>query len=347
METNEMYAKVGMASRYKLLPLTVEVLETMKNGEKLRIKAAGRELAVTCDSKTFQLRQKNHSNTQLLMSRDHAGRGLVAMAGFSSELELKLSVGSIDLSEIPFYDGDLLKLMSQSHMSVEELLQKSVISESEFYTKWIELNGSEVDRKAVILSQNYVTEVLGVVINTVIACKMDPAQPIAIGEIYKLIDNDDNTITIEVIHTILVKFSQNARYTDIEFTLDLIKISTWYGVHSLKLFAQSLNISIDEFLIKWRSTLPSALSTSLDISYLKGHYYSPYPDQIRYINKNTLPSDPQSRFKNLFLLQQNWLIDDIIPFITDLNTKNFKPSAFIMKYARVKKQGSTTCVSAR
>ncbi|ODV96300.1 hypothetical protein PACTADRAFT_49665 [Pachysolen tannophilus NRRL Y-2460] len=360
MKTMETYSYLVPDASYKLIELSPELLEVIKLQKSgISIKASSHDsldLVLTTDTKTFQLREKKHSNTQLLIKEKN--EKIIGFSSFGSALELNKTIGRINYSNVPIYNGNLSKfkerlLKNQSiSISVDELILQSPISRGEFDNHWIELNGSEIENIAVILSSNFITEILTLLINIIIANDLN-FNNLNLYKIFQIIEieieNEIENITIDILETVLKKFSKNLQNP---FKIDFLKISKWYGIEMLKLYSTN-SIEIDEFCLNWKSSIPSSLtsieSISIDLNMLKGYYYkiTGSTNKIKYLNKHSLPMDNTSRFKALFQLNKYWDLDEFEPFIIDLNEKNLKITSFIMKYARVQKQGNKTIISSR
>ena len=75
---------------------------------------------------------------------------------------------------------------------------------------------------------------------------------------------------------------------------------------------------ISEFLLNWKTSLPSFYNPPLDISQLAGYYCSPIENKILYVDPESLSENLSQRFKELFELDKSWNYDEFIPFIKSL-----------------------------
>ncbi|ODQ78880.1 hypothetical protein BABINDRAFT_162550 [Babjeviella inositovora NRRL Y-12698] len=357
----DIYTRLRPSRQYKLLELTPEVLTILEAGtEELSIKASGKdsEIVLCSSDATFQIRQKNHTNTLLLMNhtQDGADERLVGFSSLSSELELTKVKGKIDLiSKIPVYANfgdDLSRIESCGFLdiTVDELVCRSPVSTSEFRTLWFDkYNGCEIEGKAVLLSRGFITQALNFVLTALLASELDMAR-LSVRDTLQAVEDTD--YTHELVRTVLWKFSLFPTVNEQgeeQFSLDKAKVSKWYGVNALREHAQRL-ISPDEFLIAWKSAFPPFFDCPIDLQMLAGYYVRPLVDKIQYINLDTVvlvEKDPIKRFKMLFKLQSTWDMPDILPFIEDLNVRNLKIDNFIMKYAKKKRVGKKFVVTGR
>ena len=154
-----------------------------------------------------------------------------------------------------------------------------------------------------------------------------------------------NPFSEEVVSTILNKFCSKLENGTFKLRRDIV--SQWYGIEALKKFASRAMVPQEEFMIKWKSLFPPYFNCDLEFSALRGHYFRPLGSGIQYFSKDTLPDDPKDRFSYLFKLQSTWELEELAPFVEQLNTKGIKIENFVMKYARRKRQGKRVLVSAR
>ncbi|CUS21032.1 LAQU0S02e04258g1_1 [Lachancea quebecensis] len=375
MPASALYSKLHTDSEYKLLQLDSTLLKALENEGKLAFKAAKESDSVVLCSKsnTWTLKQKNHSNTVLVMRefvpdeipkienwssldvREPSGFSL----GFtkqSYELEPRLTTGEINYGTLPIYSGEAHKvsgasgLPSATCLSLEDLRKCSPCSDEEFAQKWPALGGCVVNGVACILSREFVSRALHI---TLMSCMAESLsfEDLDESQAFAAVNKDMgeagefNPFSKEVISTILGKFCSRSPLG--KFKLQKETISQWYGIEALKKFASRVSIPQDEFMIKWKSLFPPYFSCDLDFRALRGYYYRPLGSCIQYFSKETLPDDPKERFSYLFKLQSTWDLDEIAPFIDQLNTKGIKIESFVMKYARRKRQGKRITVSAR
>lgn len=267
-------------------------------------------------------------------------------------------------------------------ISVHDLKISSAISDTEFNEMFALLKGTEINEIACILSDQIVTYCLNFIIltlqsrdykemmnkNNIFLKENDNQSSQDLDEDEQIYQNIDSTvldsITIksnpdrlnkEILNTILFKFSiidgACHQHSDKQkYTLDSKKIAIWYGIESLKKYAKNASISINEFLIKWKQAFPALYDVPVEFCWLNGHFYRPlgYRDEkVQWMDTKMLSSDIVSRFKELFKLQLMWDINEMEPFIEDLNVKNLKLDKFVLRYARKKMDGKRVVVTSR
>ncbi|EMG47401.1 DCC1 Sister chromatid cohesion protein DCC1 [Candida maltosa Xu316] len=312
---------------YKLLQLPPSILSQLESGDvNLHIKSDIQSLALCTDSKTFKLRQMNHSNTVLLMNQ-HPDNKLIGYQKTSYEYELTEVAGVIDTSKIPVYEGGTSSSFSNS-ITIDQLKENSLCSEIEFQNNWYNLGGCEIDHKAYIMSRKVITELLYLLITKIMSLQL---QSFTIEDILSIITPPYNEyMLISISH----KFGTE---TDDKFILDDAKITHWFGIVEL---AKTNNmITQSEFLLNWKTSLPSFYNPPLDLIQLAGYYCSPMENRIMYVDPNTLSDNLGQRFKELFELDKNWKYEEFIPFIAGFVPGGKKVDSIILKFAKKKKVG--------
>lgn len=370
MRSVNLYTVFETNSNYKLLELTTELLESFKEGD-VYFKAfdSKSELVICSKDKTWIAKQKKHSNLVMVMKNFVSNKvvpedrlltfGLpypqVDYLGYSyqsSEIEARLVKGKINIGMLPIYKG--VSDFSKSNIykiSIQDLMCDSACSEKEFYDKWYKAGGCEIDELACILNDDLITRGLHITLMSILAECLDN-QNLKVERICECIARDivenetSNPYSIEVINTILHKFGTKNE-DDCTFKLDLDLISQWYGICALKKFAFKEPVSVQEFMIKWKSLFPPFFNSDLDLEFLHGEFARPFCNMIQYVPKNTLPTDVKDRFNCLFKIQSTWELKDMIPFVEDLNCRGLTIESFIMKYTRRKKVGKSVVITSR
>ncbi|CCE90732.1 Dcc1p TDEL_0B06030 [Torulaspora delbrueckii] len=372
--SKNLYSKVACDSSYKLVQLTPDLLEALQrhpSESQLEFKALDDEKSdvVICSrDKTWLIKQKNHSNTVMLMREfipeaqlyvdDGSLFGMPRptgdLLGFcrtTYEYETRLTPGRVNLDLIPVYGGELEFPADESKIkcrTLKDLLDNSPSSEMESRLRWNYLGGCEINGFPCILSREFMTNALHVTLMSVLAESLD-FERLHPREAYEAVGKDmekgRNPYVQEVVETVLAKFG--ARNDDQTYKLNKSQVAGWYGLRALQKFASSHSLPLEEFLIKWKSTFPPFAPFDIDIQMLKGWYFQPVKGNIQYVSKDTLPMETKDRFKMLFKLQSQWDLDAFEPFVEELNTKGLKIDTFIMKYARKRRVGKKVVVSSR
>lgn len=340
-----MYANVHQDRHYKLMELTPQLLKLIEeNNEPLTVKASGNdsEIVMCTKDQTFAIRQRNHSNTVMIMTANKEEEHLCGYTTMHSVYEVHKASGSIDITDIPIYDGaDSLKGL-KSTITLEKLKNDSAISEKEFDAVWFSLNGSAYNYTAIILSDDFITRTLHVMLMSIMAAKLN-IDELSLIEVYQSMEEDPE-FTIDIIETVLRKFVKGEREP---FVMNKTKIAQWYGNEALRKHASKKPLTVSDFLFKWKSELPPFFDCPIDLPLLYGHFCAPLPDRVQFVSRSSLPSDVNNRLKVLFKLQSTWELDQLMPFVEEFNVKGVKPENFIMKFAKKKKVGKKIMITPR
>lgn len=371
--TINLYSKLTTNDNYKLIQLVPELLKALEDpAQELTFKALDRdtsEVVLCSNDKTWVVKQKNHSNTVMLM-KEFVPQEVVASEkletfGMSAptmdylcfakqtfELEPRPAKGQVDVSRLPIYHGDEKHFQEEfmPKITLQELFESSPCSKNEFDRIWFSLGGCTVNGFVCILASGFISKSLHITLMSILAENLD-VNNLQLEETHQAVckdmddDEDFNPYSLEVIRTVLEKFCN--KKDGGTYKLEMKQVAKWYGVVALKKFASKELISQDEFMIKWKSLFPPYFSCDIDLNLLKGQFARPLRGKLQYLPPSTLPHDIKDRFKMLFRIQNTWDIEDIKPFIEDLNTRGLKIDNFVMKYARRRKIGKQVLVSSR
>ncbi|ODV64040.1 Dcc1p ASCRUDRAFT_157787 [Ascoidea rubescens DSM 1968] len=354
----DVYACLSMDASIRTVELNRDLIEIIKNkSDSLYLKASNTEgETVLCSSsKTYQLRNKKHSNTVLLSKsqcRVFDSSQLKKLIGFSkltSDFECVPKTNTIDVSNLPIYHDSLTFLSNSgkgqvptNYISLDQLIDNTPLSINEFNLLWAELGGCEINGIACLLSNEVVHKTLTLLITSIIANDLEFNNL----DLMHCVDSVGNATDypINIVRSILMKFCTNdcINSQDDKFKLDETKIARWYGMKALELYAKK-PILIDDFLIKWKSIFPKFYSVPISMKLLHGNFGRPYSNnfqnynKIQFFPKNLLSNKIDERFRQLFKFQNQWAIEEFIPFVIDLNkNQKLKIDKFIMKYAKRK-----------
>ncbi|QLG71389.1 hypothetical protein HG535_0B04310 [Zygotorulaspora mrakii] len=374
-----LYSKLIHDSSYKLVQLAPDLLETLENTSQseIKFKAVNNEKSdvVLCSkNKTWLIKEKHHSNTVMLL-REFVATGqqtldekslfgmpqpindLLAFSRTTSEYETRPAKGLLNIDHLPIYNGDVgfpTEPAKLKFKTLDDVLDNSPASELESFTRWNLLGGCIVNGFPCLLSAEFLSNALHVTLMSVMAESLD-LDSLTIKDTFEAVNKDmsegSNPYTKKVIETVLRKYGTKLDKGEKEdkenWKLDRQEISRWYGIRALRKYATKPSLPMEEFLVKWKSTFPPFSPFNIEMKMLGGWYFQPIARNIQYVSKDTLPTDIKERFKMLFRLQSQWDLENIIPFVDELNTKGLKPDIFVMKYARKKRVGKRYIVSSR
>ena len=377
-----LHSELGLAQSsgtYKLVELNDELLAELRDKEsdsRLQFKSLDKEGShvVLCSSdKTWVVRQKDHSNLSMLMREDvvdtervldpSACFGLpppisdyIGYARTTYEYETIKTEGQLSLDNVPVYNGGpnfQAQEGDKPALTFEDLVNNSPTSRKEALDQWHRLAGCMVAGQACLLSATVLHKALHVTLMSVLAESMD-LDAISLDGAYTAVSKDMdetfNPYSESVVETVLNRFGKvtsEPGQSPKLWSLNRTTLATWYGVFALKKYAAKTSVPVDEFMLQWKSTFPPFLTCDIDTNMLRGHFFHPQAEQLQYISRDTLPGDAKERFRTLFKLQSSWDMQDLEPFIADLNTKHLKIDSFVMKYARRRKVGKNVIVTSR
>ncbi|KAK9387058.1 sister chromatid cohesion protein Dcc1 [Lipomyces mesembrius] len=354
------------APRYRLIQLEpgmLELLESPKEAAHLRLKSAGPDApAFLCGySRTFQLRQISQSNTLLLLSSASSSSSssettdtvpdevtsnpLYATKLSGGYLECIPSTVQIDLSFVPYYHGAELKEAAGSDpdltLSKLDVTARVPVSEFEFQSAWIAAMGVEIDGYVYRLSHDLVLRIVPILMAAIQADGMDFGT-LWLSEVFEAVRKDEDE-PAAVIEAILMRFSTSRSEP---YCLDTAQLTRWLGIEMLSEHAFR-EIKLEDFMEKWELSLPPVLDLTCDLSMLIGLYVQPTPKTIKYLPSSRLPVDPASRFERLFASKSSWLLEEILPFLNDIEKDKVKINALLMKFAKKKVVKGKTYIGKR
>ncbi|EDO18635.1 hypothetical protein Kpol_1048p66 [Vanderwaltozyma polyspora DSM 70294] len=369
-----LHSKLELDGSYKLIQLTPDLMETLKDdslSSTMRFKSldkAKADVVLCSEDKTWIIREKSHSNTVMLMhefaSEGNPVNNIVIngvpdptsdFLGFSKttfEYETRPANGQLNLDLVPIYNGEMNFTVDSTKLftTKQELLDNSPCSIKEYRKNWAKVGGSVINGQICILSAEFLAKSLHVTLMSIMAESLD-LDILSLDKVFDAVekgfDEDFNPYTKEVIKTVIRKFGISNESNDNDkstYKLNMLPIAKWYGIRALKKYVSKTSMSQDEFLTNWKSLFPPFFPCDIDINMLRGWFYKPTGSNIQYISKETMPMDIKDRFKMLFKLQSQWELEDIRPFIEELNVKGLKIDNFIMKYARRKKIGNSKII---
>ncbi|AQZ15393.1 DCC1 (YCL016C) [Zygosaccharomyces parabailii] len=370
MSTN-LYSQLPTDSSYKLLQLSPELLEVLTcPTSTLKFKAAdssNSDVVLCSKEKTWLLRQRNHSNTVMLMREfvpDEEAKldttfglpqpttSFVGFARTTFEYETRRTKGRINLDAVPIHNGSLRfsQDINVPLKSLHELLAASPSSERECMEQWAQVGGCLFQGRPCILSADFLSKALHVTLMSVMAESLD-LSCMRLEEtceaVNKDMDQESNPYTKDIVRTVLEKYGQRLLDQKDCWKLDQKRVAKWYGIRALRKYASGTSLPSAEFLIKWKSTFPPYAPFDIDLEMLRGWYFRPMGSNLQYLSRDVLPTDVKERFQMLFKLQSQWEMDDIVPFVEELNLKGLKIDVFLMKYARKRRIGKKSIICSR
>lgn len=346
---NESFSRTNSAGNdveptaYKLLQLP-ETLVDVLNLQDLNIKGNNKNLYLTTNDQTFQLKQNFHSNCVLLLEPGKMNQlSYSAYTTQQSELELISIKLPLDTSFVPDYiypseSADSSTCMETIYISKSELISALPISIKEFELQWkgsllLELPDLSIKK----IPPKLESEILDLILVSVVSLNMK----------YTEIDYDSIILKTKALkdedkNMALLANAVLDKYTNENKDLKMKEIAMFYGLKTLKQkcpFSKRNYIEINDFYMYWKESLPSYFNCDLDIDFLIGYFAKDLvTGKVLEIDPKRLPTVIQKRVSYLMDIQRSWDQKHIQPFFEELNEQGIKPENFIMKFARRKRE---------
>lgn len=303
---------------------------------------------------------KNAEATNVTSVQPPQQNWLVGFAKCPYIYELAPVKGNINILEIPILHpsmlNDLKKLSKSTNFAQspnkQQLLKSSCCSKTEFQHLLIEHLICEIHGHCFRVSRSLEVEILFHIITFLISRnQLSEFKLQDLKEVVKLNLNWSSSM----VYTVIKKYSYSAESTNAEAndfeivdtkneiinnaprTLDDAKIVKLFGI--VELGKISTTILTQEFLLNWKTSLPSFYNVPLEITYLLGYYVTIQQGHIQYINPDNLSSDLGTRFKELLNIVKIWPYEEFVSFIEPLVPKERKLDSVIIKYGRKKRLG--------
>ena len=365
------------STNYKLIQLPKSFINELKsssttnekiilkygiNSNKFQLKSSSFNSTpfLTTTNKTFKIRQQNHSNCQMLL------HDFINFKNFENYLIIEnfhnniINYSNINIWEIndlndikdDKFNCITIESLNEVMISFIKIFNQTPISVVEFDNLIINDNVYPSFDKIVKISQNLKIQLINEIILNFNSIDIKGT----ILNIYNKISqkyNIKNHLIIRIITFLIINYTNitddittetpcidqfiNYNIEDKKYILNDNKIIKFIISTILEKIKK---ISIDDLLIELRMNLPINYNTKFDIKdIITGIGYITNSNTVNYINIETLKNlkTPNERFDKLFQLKSNWLIEEIEPFINDINVRNIKIDKFALKYCKVKR----------
>jgi len=345
-----------MGENIKLLEVTPEVANGLEAGDVLTMRGEAGENSVLCsDTKTFEIKEAETSNSLLLVSQlcfpeqisktDTRKLGWKNVTGvFYKYLELveirpKLRKLKEMLSENPYTEDS--KKSGQLGPRMEELLDKVQASEEEIREGLKEFECLELEGMWYILDQDYQMKVLSYILRFFdenswkFDCVEKAETVTALSEL----------VPAQVVSQVFSFYCQPmVGGKEDEFSLDTDKVCRFYGDF---LLAANTGYLLAEFLDMWQKAVPDGITT--DLAQLAGLVLveDKDPPVIKRFTESSLPLTITDRLTVLFSARERWTVEEISPFVSTLTTTKLNVNALLTKHARALNIGGTKYFCAK
>ena len=348
-----------MREDYKLLELPCSVLDSFQNGESIVIRGELQDEAVLCTEKeTFDLKLADTSNTLLLTPntllpktpefecseriRENEICGCISVYYELRHRQPKLQKLRKLLEETAYKGKGFEKKMKDSFVrfTLEDLQENVQASENELKEGLKKLQALEIDGYWRILETEYAEKVVVAILNLLDGNSWSYDR-VPIKETCDLLEELEPRFVIahclqcygEVVSMEMEQDSEETYYK-----LSEAKICTFYAEFLLR---PAGRFNYHEFMEAWRQSVPEGMH--VDETHLQGIALSDMttsPPVIWHFPKENLPSDTAMRFNKLFKTRAKWTLEDIEPFLADLESPGQSLKALLLKYARCSTDGA-------
>ncbi|XP_045159558.1 sister chromatid cohesion protein DCC1-like [Mercenaria mercenaria] len=344
----------------KLLELDKTVVQALENGKKVVIRGDKEDSAVLCtDEHTYDIKEGEVSNAMLLLTDLTLGNDLEA-AGDPQVEYREVNTVIHTFYELRPCKPRLAKLrtMLQENQYSGQACEEDEDHQGKKYTfnEILDLvQGSETEiLKALDKMQALVIDGFWRVLDFDFLVQV-------MTHLLQLCDENDWTqsgIPIEecvfvlqelfprnVIGHVLKNFSkkispktdddddENRMQIDIDYyRLDEDKVCRFFAEQILK---HARKFNLNQFLSTWEKSVPEGMKTNL--FQLEGMALidrESTPEVISYLSVDNLPEDIAERFDALFRTKDKWRLEEITPYIKDLETDKMNITAMLTKFAR-------------
>jgi len=340
------YSDTWMKEEYKLLELTDELANLVKEGDILTIRGEGEDEAVLCtQNKTFDLKAADTSNALLLLPHIQTPKthdfqcdkhlvDLPVYSSFNSYFEVKLSRAR--LGRLKFilkehcFSGESLE--GSQKLTTDDLLDAVQASKEELMEGLKQLGAIYLDNQWLLLEINYQEKAFSQIL-ALMEEKCWSWKEIPLPETVEMLNELYPEFVLEhCLKTYGVETDTEKRF----FSLSEDQVCTYYAEYILRPALGKFNFH--EFMTAWKESVPDGMTTSL--GHLKGVALvdmKNHPPVIWHFSEHDLPDSPAERFTMLFKTRPRWKEEDITPYLVNVLGPNQKLSSLFLKYARSSK----------
>ncbi|KTW26645.1 hypothetical protein T552_02654 [Pneumocystis carinii B80] len=332
-----------LSDRIMLMEVPEDICEFLSGQKRgyLTLKSSydGNNTVLCTSSKTYLLRNVTQTNSLLLFQRENEGFSLLKDA--KSYLEIVSMPIRIDLEHLSYiYDGYNLDVPDNTQVyTLCQVKRRTPASDEEIENAFIYFMCLFINGYLRRLSFDYAFHIL----QLILAYAQEEDIPLDSLKFDSLMSNIGSDEREDVVKLVLRRFSKTKTEP---YAIDGHSIAQWIGIHLLSKH-KSTPISYNEFIEKWRSTIPEPFSALTELSLLEGQYLLIEPSMIQYFPEDILPMDPAMRFRELFLVRPKWNLSDILPYIRGLATDETKVDSLLRKFTRKQTLNQQTIVIAR
>eukprot|EP00794_Sanderia_malayensis_P004537 gene4537-5134_t len=307
-------------SEFKLLELSNDVLESLKENESVVIRGDESEEAVLCtETETFEVKAADTSNLLTLIPDLKTPK--------SADFESELDIHKINIVQNLFSYFELKKIRPRLQ-KLKYLLEKTKYAGPENEEQHLGQTLMLEDLQELVQASNEeikenltnigAFEIKGYWRLLDIAYKEK-----AFAQILKLLDEESWKYWEIPLHTTCDILE--------ELYPSICSASDWFNVD----VESRRSFNHHEFFEAWRQSVPDGMTTkSEQLQGLALEDTDSHPAVIWHFPASNLPEDPQERFNTLFKVRSKWTRQEIEPYIRDLCGPKESMNALLLKFAR-------------
>ncbi|XP_022899835.1 sister chromatid cohesion protein DCC1 [Onthophagus taurus] len=332
----------------KFLQLDKHLMECLKEGQLLYVKGNHDDSAVICTkSRTYNVIETETSNSLLL------AQNLKFQKDFDDEKDKKISTTKIygifnsylevlpgkphlknlgTLLESTAYRGpEYESLIRDKKYTFQELLDTVQISEDELKEALKNMHCITIENMIRLLDFQYHFRVLSLMLNFIEenSWELDRVD-------YEETRNElNNLIPTEILDSVFDYYAEETQ------CIDGLQLYRYNEYKVCRFFATVLlssagKFNLEEFLTAWGESVPPGMIVNEDM--LHGIAIidrKSIPPVIREFKADVLPDNVIERLKVLFEVKDKWTFEEISPYVENLTSTNFGPSALLAKHTRI------------
>jgi len=327
--------------RLKVMEMSQPLLDTVVKEGSVKIKGGQDEEAVLCtNSKTFQIRFLEYSNTQLLLDPDPANKDSASVIdqtdGYYELKEMRPRILRIgELLSTNVYKGS----ESASGMLFSELEGRVQASTEEIKFELERLGAVEMEGRWYLLDASYKADMTDTILDLIVEHDW-PTDAVPCAECAKAVHAVDENFTAVAAEQCLKDVSTITDEKTETRALDEIKVCRFRARQLLnKALSEgggSISASLEEFIDTWKEKVLPGMEPKAEM--LRGIALMDVAGprtNLRMFSSSELPHDPETRFRKLFSMRPKWTKEDLQPYLSGMIEPGETEDKLLLKFTRV------------
>ncbi|KAI9509500.1 sister chromatid cohesion protein Dcc1 [Russula earlei] len=342
---------LGTFRLLELPPDLCKLIESSVDDPNLAIKGGPDDDAVLCTpDRTYNIRSVTLSNTVLVVSPstsvdvDGGEAQVVIQDSLSELLELVPAVPKLHrmnalLKEHEWEEGheddESFGKVRRRRFTLDEARTELQASERELAKALKEKHVLIIDGALRPLSPSYLHKILELLLMHLVSLSQ-PTDAASVLELTRSLEYEHEVrreVTLQV-----MRWFGEVDAADELWKMDVGEVVRQVGLGILRRH-KSDPISEEDFMAKWNTAVGDTFVSHTSLKLLVGNYLctpSPFSSckLLSYFPCAELPTDPATRFADLFLTRARWKAEDIAPYLSDIVVEAKELDKLLLKYAR-------------